>query len=98
MAEQFDDPNAAPEHPREEPVHVSEPEPVEPVRVDSNPTQPDQATEETEEEKELRDLLESRDHNRLVLTPEQAKRWQHALRLPDAAMPANDNESSEREG
>lgn len=96
MAEQFDDPNTAPERPREEPAH--EPEPVEPVRVDSDPTQPDQAPAETEEEKELRELRESAEHNRLVLTPEQARRWQHELGLPDAAMPANDNESSEREG
>jgi hypothetical protein len=49
--------------------------------------------EETEEEKELREIRESAAHGELVLTPEQARRWQHELGLPDAAMPANDHES-----
>lgn len=82
-------------HP-EEPVYEPEPEPMEPIPVGGDTSQPSPAPEETEEEKELRELRESADHNRLVLSPEQARRWQHELRLPDAAMPANDHES-ERE-
>lgn len=102
MAEQFDDPNPAPEHPREEPVGSPPPSPppgatqqtpeqMEPLPVDDPVV--DAESEETEEERELREMREAAAHGELELTPEQARRWQHELGLPDAALPANDNES-----
>jgi hypothetical protein len=71
------------------------PEPTQPEPV-TGPL-PDPPEPETEEEREARELWQQALHGTIVITPEQARRLQHQLGLPDAALPANDAESHDTE-
>ena len=104
--EQPQQPEAVPAQQGGVPTH--EPQPMEPVPVGEQELRPSdqtpdgdgpeaQQTEETEEEKELRELREAAVRGELILSVEQARRWQHELGLPDAALPANDNESQQQQ-